>query len=477
MRNLVWFRRDLRVRDQTALAAACREPSAEVVGVYVATPGQWRLHNDAPCKVAFWLANLKELSKELKRLNIPLRFEQVDEFAGVPGVLLRVAREANCDALYFNREYEVNERRRDEAVARAFEREGFLVHAFDDRAMLAPGSVLNKSDKPYTVFTPFRRAWIESAARNLDARALSVRRRKPIRITASRIPDRLAGIRVGATLESMWPGGESEASKRLKRFVERGDVLRNYHQHRDLPGVEGTSSLSPYLAAGVISPRECLRRAVLANGGRMASTHSGPTTWITELVWRDFYIHILASFPRLSMDKPFDPRTERVAWRDDPRSLEAWMNGRTGYPIVDAGMRQLLATGWMHNRLRMITAMFLSKHLLLDWRLGEAHFMRHLVDGDLAANNGGWQWSASTGSDAAPYFRVFNPWVQSRRFDPDAAFVRRLVPELRAVPPPDIHDPKTLAKHDLDRRGYPPPICDHAVSRRRAIEAFRRARG
>ncbi|EWM40830.1 FAD binding domain of DNA photolyase family protein [Bordetella holmesii 35009] len=242
-----------------------------------------------------------------------------------------------------------------------------------------------------------------------------------------------------------------------------------YHERRDLPALPGTSALSPYLASGVLSPAQCLRAALRANQGEIDSGQQGARAWITELLWREFYLHLLAAYPALSMHQPMRPETRYLAWRRAPEDLRAWQEGRTGIPLVDAAQRQLLATGWMHNRLRMVSAMFLAKNLLLDWRLGEAWFMGHLIDGDLAANNGGWQWSASTGADAVPYFRVFNPITQSRRFDPKAAFLRHWLPELAGLDDKSIHEPS-----DAQRRatGYPQAIADLKTSRLRAIEAF-----
>ena len=199
----------------------------------------------------------------------------------------------------------------------------------------------------------------------------------------------------------------------------------------------------------------------------------GPATWISELIWREFYRHVLVGFPRVGMNRAFKPATERLPWRADEGRFRAWCEGRTGYPIVDAGMRQLAQTGWMHNRLRMIVAMFLSKDLFIDWRRGERHFMRHLVDGDLASNNGGWQWSASTGTDAAPNFRVFNPFAQSRKFDPDGEFIRRWVPELGGADARVLHDPALLACERRAGLAYVEPVCDHSVARQHVIAAFR----
>jgi deoxyribodipyrimidine photo-lyase len=273
------------------------------------------------------------------------------------------------------------------------------------------------------------------------------------------------------SLRQLWPAGEEAARERLATFTL--EELWCYEERRDLPAQPGTSQLSPYLAAGVLSPRQCLHAALQGNQGEFDSGNPGAVCWINELLWREFYKHILVGYPRVSRHRAFRLETERLAWRRAPDELDAWQQGRTGIPIIDAAMRQLLATGWMHNRLRMVVAMFLSKNLLIDWREGERWFMRHLIDGDLAANNGGWQWSASTGTDAAPYFRIFNPINQSQRFDPEGRFLRRWLPELAHLDTRDIHNPAGLGGLFAED-GYPVPLVDLGASRDRALAAFRR---
>ncbi|HET8790953.1 MAG TPA: FAD-binding domain-containing protein, partial [Modicisalibacter sp.] len=267
---------------------------------------------------------------------------------------------------------------------------------------------------------------------------------------------------------SSWPAGQDAAADRLERFLRyRG---RHYRQQRDFPAIRGTSELSPYLALGMISHRQCLQAAMSDNDGHLADGDIGLTTWVNELIWREFYQHIAFGFPKVCRHRPFQQPTEGLAWRDDEAGFAAWCEGRTGYPIVDAAMRQLVQTGWMHNRLRMVTAMFLSKHLLVDWRRGEAFFMQHLIDGEFAANNGGWQWAASTGTDAAPYFRIFNPTTQSQRFDPQGDFIAEFIPELAEIAPKARHAPSGELLETLD---YPSPIVDHKAARARALDAFK----
>lgn len=267
-----------------------------------------------------------------------------------------------------------------------------------------------------------------------------------------------------------WPAGEHSAWQRLQQFIEQD--IATYQHERDFPALDGTSQLSPYLACGVISVRSCWQMAVQNNRNEFNSGCQGTVTWLAELLWREFYQHLLAMHPRLSRGEPYQPHTTHIGWRNAPNELQAWQQGRTGFPLIDAAMRQLASTGWMHNRLRMVVAMFLSKNLLLDWRHGERWFMQHLIDGDLAANNGGWQWSASTGTDAAPYFRVFNPVTQSQRFDPQGDFIRQWLPELAHLSNKDIH----LPPRGLFEQHYPAPMVDLKSSRLRAIEVFQHSK-
>ncbi|GMV27662.1 MAG: deoxyribodipyrimidine photo-lyase [Phycisphaerae bacterium] len=472
MATLVWFRADLRTVDNTALALACAcdEP---VVGVFLIAGDQWRRHDWATVKVDLVLRTLGELSRRLRELNIALLVRRADRFDDAPGVLVEVAREQGCTRLFFNREYEVNERRRDEAVIAAFEEAGLEALGFDDQTVMAPGSVLTKELRPYTVFTPFKKAWIAAARERggvLPKKAPAVRARM---VGAPEpVPDRVAGF-TGLVRPDLWPGGEEHARDRLKKFT-RGRIA-SYKQDRDTPGINGTSVLSPYLAIGAISPRQCLKAALEANEGRYDEGNAGCVQWISELVWREFYKHLIAAFPRLCMGRAFKPETEKLRWREDDEGFAAWCEGRTGVPIVDAAMRQLVQTGWMHNRLRMITAMYLTKDLFIDWRRGERFFMQNLVDGDLAQNNGGWQWSASTGTDAAPYFRIFNPVSQSRACDPEGKFIRKFVPELAGLDDDAIHEPWTLPPMARSGIRYPEkPVADHVEARKRVLEEFKR---
>ena len=476
MRPLVWLRRDLRLSDNLALRHATEASDDGCVAVFAITPDQWREHDEAPAKVEFWLENLRAVADGLAAKRIPLRIVTVDGYDDLPKALLDLAGEVGADALYFNREHEVNERRRDGAVGDAFEEAGHTVEAFDDHTVLPPLAVRTKQDGPYSVFSPYARAWIERAKKAAIDPVPAPRKQSSVDVTSDPVPDAVDGFATGTARLDLWPAGEKPAQGKLGAFVQ--SRLAAYDDRRDLPGTNGTSTLSPYLAAGVLSPRTALQAAREANRNRFAGGAKGPDTWISELIWREFYQQVLRAFPRVSMHRAFRPELdERVEWRDDPDALEAWKNGMTGVPIVDGAMRQLKQTGWMHNRLRMVVAMFLSKNLLIDWREGERHFMRHLIDGDLGSNNGGWQWSASVGTDAAPYFRIFNPISQSERFDPDGAFIHRFVPELEGVTGKSLHDPRRLGAIERRERDYPDMIVDPKPTRERAIEAFQVASG
>jgi deoxyribodipyrimidine photo-lyase len=469
----MWFRTDLRASDNPALHAAARRADRGVVAVYTICPSQWQAHDMAPVKVDFILRNLKELSAALEKKNIALRIIETATFNGVTRALRGLARELGCDALYFNREYEVNECRRDVAVTEAFETAGAEVRTFTDQCLFEPGELRTGGRRFYTVYTPFKRAWHRALDEDRDrGKPLGLPRKQSEMVSRpDEIPAGVDGFDVDPALSDLWPAGERTARSKLTAFIRHR--INSYKDDRDLPMIDGTSALSPYLASGVISLRRCLAAALDANADRLDAGSDGVVHWISELIWREFYKHILVGFPRVNMHRAFQRATERLEWNDDDDHFRAWCEGRTGYPIVDAAMRQLMHTGWMHNRLRMIVAMFLSKNLFLDWRRGERFFMQHLVDGDLSANNGGWQWAASTGTDAAPYFRIFNPCAQSKKCDPDGVFIRRFVPELAQVEVAAIHDPSRIPAPLRGTIDYPEPIVDHAATRRRAIEAFK----
>jgi deoxyribodipyrimidine photo-lyase len=460
-RVLHWFRSDLRVQDNLALSAAQAE--GQVVALYIATPRQWRLHDDAPVKQDYWRRNLRELEKELATLGIPLLCMEVPSYKEVPGLLSRILIAWQVAALYCNREYPLDEHRRDQAVLAACTQLGIALHLHDDQVLLAPERVLNKSGEPFKVFTPFARALREQLQYGITRAAALKQQSPPVlpHLPEQRSLHELSWPVGDPLLEKLWPAGERALLKQLDAFCRH--PIAAYQQQRDLPALSGTSRLSPALACGVVSIRECWKHATAWQDTE------GVHTWQNELLWRDFYKHITSHFPHVCRKLPWKTDVGHVPWRHDKDEFALWCEGRTGIPIIDAAMRQLLASGWMHNRLRMLTAMFLTKHLLIDWRWGERWFMQHLIDGDFAANNGGWQWSASTGTDAAPYFRIFNPLTQARRFDPEGSFVRTWLPELAHLDNTAIHDPGLRRPAN-----YPPQMIELAFGRERALNAFKR---
>jgi len=472
MRSLVWFRSDLRTRDNTALSHACARSDDGVIAVFAICPKQWAAHDWGSMKVDFVLRNVRALEESLAALNIPLKLIKTDHFEGVPRAMLRLAKHHGCHALFFNEEYEVNERRRDVEVTRLLEEDDIAVKTYTDQVILDIRMIRTNAGGWYSKFTPFKRKWLSMLEEDgLPEIRPKPRRQKRLPIESDEVPNAIRGFK-GHTRPDLWDAGEAAARRRLKNFVAKR--IDSYDEARDFPAMEGTSGLSPYLATGVLSPRACLEAAIVANEGKASGGSEGVATWISELIWREFYRHILIGFPRICMNRPFLESTAGIPWRQDEQLFRAWCEGRTGFPIVDAAMRQLAKTGWMHNRLRMIVAMFLTKDLFNDWRWGEAHFMRHLVDGDFASNNGGWQWSASTGTDAAPYFRVFNPYSQSRRYGPDGEFIRRYVPELASLTGDAVHEPDEAQAREA---GYPMAIVDRTRTRDRVIKAFRKHSG
>lgn len=467
--QLIWFRTDLRVHDNTALTAAMQ--AGPTLAVFLVSPGQWRAHDDAPCKVDFWLRNLAMLEAQLRQLNVPLLVRHAEHWSDAPGVLAALCREHSVDCVQANEEYGVNEAQRDREVAEQLAEMGVNFRSHSDQLLFPPGSIRTRSDGYFQVFSQFRKVCYQRLHTALPEKLALPKAQAPCAIGSDPIPTQVPGFDApDAALQALWPAGETAALERMARFAD--EQLHDYDRQRDFPARPGTSQLSPYLAAGVLSPRQCLHAALRNNQGEFETGSAGAVVWINELLWREFYKHILVAFPRVSRHRAFRANTESLPWRQAPQELAAWQEGRTGFPLIDAAMRQLLATGWMHNRLRMVVAMFLTKNLLIDWREGERFFMRHLIDGDLAANNGGWQWSASTGTDAVPWFRLFNPITQSQRFDPDGRFIRQWLPELAELDDRRIHDP-SLAGGLFGVSDYPQRMVDLAASRERALSTFK----
>ncbi len=493
MRILLWFRSDLRCEDNPALRHAAERAQDGVVAVFLIAQDQWQKQDWGTPKTAFMLRNVEALSKKLEELNISLIVAKAPLYEDAAEILLKIARTHQADALFYEVEEEIWETRRDEAVKERFENEGLEVVSFDGRSILPPPAIQKKTGGYYSVFTPYHRSWLQrfdadppeilSPPKKQSQKVGEATPRGQIRDYIPQgsdcipqgsdyIPQGSDYIPQGSDREDLWPAGEDAAQERLDHFLE--DAAHAYHERRDTPNHRGTSCLSPYLSAGVLSPRIAYAKTLVANEGEASGGNPGLSAWLRQLVWRDFYRHVLVGFPRVCKSQAFKPETEALRWANDEDAFEAWREGRTGVPIVDAGMRQLLQTGWMHNRLRMITAMFLTKDLRIDWRRGERHFMQHLVDADLAQNNGGWQWAASTGTDAVPYFRIFNPWTQGKRFDADGSYIRRFVPELMKVAAKSLHDERAVEART--RVGYPEPIIDHGAARKETLAAWKELR-
>lgn len=473
MNALWWLRADLRTRDNPALRAALDH--GPTIALFYVTPDQWIAHDEAPGKVDFWLRNLHSLSETLDGINVPLKLLHAKDWRRTAHDIAAFCRDNAISAVHVNAQVGANERTRDAQVAEILEAADISFTVHHGASLLVPGSVLNGQGEPYKVFTPYARACRErlrtalpTPSRRPSSQSQHPKDAKATRITKDKLPEVVKGYQApNKGTQAFWPAGEDSASDRLTEFAN--ELMAEYDTARDFPAEDGTSRLSASLAAGVLSPVQCLHVALSINHGELDSGKRGVQTWVTEILWREFYQHLMTLNPHLSKHKPMQPHTEQVQWRNSEEDLHAWQQGRTGIPIVDAAMKQLATVGWMHNRLRMVSAMFFSKNLLLDWRLGEKWFMQHLVDGDFASNNGGWQWSASTGADASPYFRVFNPVTQSQRFDSEGTFIRRWLPELASLSKKEIHQPSL---ESCKRCDYPEPIVDLSSSRKRAIEAF-----
>lgn len=459
MRAIHWFRHDLRLRDNAALCAAAAQAD-EIIPVFILDPRLLEGGRSGEPRKQFLLDCLARLAQELEARGSRLVLRQGDPVAE----LVRLLAETHAEILSFGRAYAPAARRRDVRARAAAGRAGARVIESKDHVVFESQEVLSAQDRPFLVYTPYRRAW-ERAWEQAPPTPLGVPKLPPV---PADIPS-LALPRLAAGAARIPSGGEAAAQRRLARFLDRG--VRDYARLRDVPGQDATSRLSPHLRFGTLSARACIHTA-RERAAVDLDAATGALRWVGELVWRDFYWAILAENPRV-MTESYRRELGSIRWNDDETGFRAWCEGRTGYPIIDAGMRQLAQTGWMHNRARMLVASFLTKDLLIDWRRGEEHFYRLLVDGDPASNNGGWQWAASTGTDAQPYFRIFNPVLQGERFDPEGHFVRRFVPELAGIPDRFVHRPWEAPSPPAD---YPGPIVRHAERRILAVQRYEAAR-
>ena len=516
---LMWFRRDLRVHDNTALAAICEranEDNAQLSAVFFLTPEQWQAHDMSLTQLDHIARTLPILAEKLHQLNIILTVQICPSFTDCIATLSALCEENNISCVMANHEYEGNEIARDEQLTKQLLETDIEFIRWHDQCILPPKSITTNDDSMYQVFTPFYKKWrhtLEVSDIQIHT-ALAIIDNKQVNLTLSEhsanttqdiealckktVHDYQEYLQTHESYQNIdtdkqisqarlaYPAGEAEACHRLEHFI--ADDIDNYEVSRDVPSLQATSQLSTYLTIGAISPRLCYLQATQALGKLRrndgdnfdSGDNNDINRWISELAWRDFYRHVLDYKPELIRHQAYKYETDKkINWSYDEDAFAAWREGKTGVPLVDAAMRCLNATGFMHNRLRMVTAMFLTKDLLIDWRWGERYFMQQLIDGDFASNNGGWQWSASTGTDSAPYFRIMNPFSQAKTHDFDGIFIKTWLPELKPIPASILHSEdkmrKALSKNgtfaDID---YPVPIIEHKLARQLAIAEFKK---
>ncbi len=473
--SICWFREDLRVGDNPALNAAI-ESGRDVLCVYIYdTSSKFKALGGA--KKWFLHKALDSLSQTLIQLGCKLNILHGEAEKLLP----ELVETTGAKAIFWNRRYGINEREIDAALKTKFTEDGLEVKSFNGHLMYEPWEVKTQAKTPMKVFTPFWRA------------ARSLRDVDEPQAAPSSITPFVATLENAVSLESLkllpthpdwfegismeWQPGEEGAKKRLSAFLKEG--IKGYSEKRNLPAELHTSKLSPHLHHGDISPKQVWKELMKhVNGGKLKGFEKDIQVFQSELGWREFSYNLLFHFPKLDTAN-FQSKFDNFPWVKDEKTLKAWQTGQTGYPIVDAGMRQLWQTGWMHNRIRMVTASFLIKHLMIDWREGEAWFWDTLCDADIASNSASWQWVAGSGADAAPYYRIFNPVTQGEKFDAEGAYVRKFVPELAKLPKKYLHKPWTAPLSILAEAGvklgktYPQPIVDHEFARKRALDAFK----
>lgn len=470
-RVIWWIRRDLRLDDNAALTAAL-DDGDEVIPVFVLDDRLLSMRRVQGPRIAWMLDGLHALAADLRRIGSSLVVRRGDPEAE----LLAVCCESGAQDVYFNRDYSPCAARRDRRVTQALTSAGIAAHSFKDAVIHEADEVLTALGAPYTVYTPFRAAWLALPKPGiLLSREWLGRFRHSAPVSSLPIPS-AAELGSAPVPEPIALAGERAAKQRLDAFA--AGPIYEYAAQRNQPDLDGTAILSPYLRWGMISPRQCYSAAMTAlDAAADGEARLSVYTWVGELAWREFFYQLLAANPS-STTQNLRRRFDGVPWENQEDLIAAWADGRTGYPIVDAAMRQLARTGWMHNRARLIVASFLCKDLLVDWRRGETIFMQRLLDGDVANNVGNWQWSAGTGADAAPYFRIFNPTTQGERFDPAGRFIRRWLPELASVPTEFIHRPERMTEAQqralgcIIGRDYPAPIVDHGIQRKRALNMY-----
>jgi deoxyribodipyrimidine photo-lyase len=458
-----WFRRDLRISDNTSLANAAKH-GLPVVAVYVVS--EWRKSHSwtGPNRQQFLCGCLDSLSRNLESIGVRLLIRKGDAVEE----LRRLIRESGAVALHFNKDPDPFGKLVETRIREMCGKLGVACHGHADCTLHEPDEVLTQSGQPYRIYTPFSRNWLDLPKPKPGGKLPALR--SPGGLSSLPLPTvRTWGLKVPSS--QLPEPGERAARERLKHAI--ANKVHGYLAKRDFPAEDGTTRISQDLRFGLISIRTVYAAAMKARATASPGGRAGIDTFIKELAWREFYFAILHHHPNV-LDEEFNADWRGLPWQEPGEWFDAWKLGRTGFPIIDAGMRELMATGFMHNRVRMITAMFLTKDLHLDWKLGESHFMQHLVDGEIASNNGGWQWSAGTGADAAPYFRIQNPWSQTARYDPAGIYIKRWIPELARIQPQRFLEPpgdgKPLAPD------YPLPCLDHKTERERTLAIFKRHR-
>ncbi|PNK61497.1 cryptochrome/photolyase family protein [Psychrobacter sp. FDAARGOS_221] len=521
---LMWFRRDLRIDDNTALTLLhdlvsqtaqnhqlnpheqeeVNSSPARLSAIFVVTPEQWLQHDMSLVQMDLMLRTLKQLAIRLSTLNIKLQLIHCDTFEQSVERITEYCLANNITHVAANAEYEINERMRDDQIAKQLSAQGIQFDLHHDQCIVPPGSVMVTSktgeNKMYQVFTPFYKRWqslldaspvhlydIEQSADSQTQASdecnepsdtlaqIDQLHQQMLRLFLERHSSNTNQSQLQACHKA-YPAGEWAAQQKLNDFVKQD--IDEYQISREQPALMATSQLSAYLAIGAISARQCYVTAIDALA-RTDSSSEDILTWVKELAWRDFYRHVIVDRPDIVKHHAYKKETDnKINWSYDLNDFKAWCEGMTGVPLVDAAMRCLNQTGFMHNRLRMVTAMFLTKDLLIDWRWGERYFMQQLIDGDFASNNGGWQWSASIGTDAAPYFRIMNPFSQGKTHDKEALFIKTWLPELKDIPAKILHDESKLRQAlspqgDFADVNYPQPMVEHKTARLYAIEQFK----
>ncbi|KAL8922705.1 MAG: hypothetical protein Q9208_005018 [Pyrenodesmia sp. 3 TL-2023] len=487
-----WFKWDLRTYDNKALHLAsklAKNHGVPLICLHIISPQDYKAHMTSPARVDFALRTLKVLKEDLARLNIPLYVETVEKRKTIPDRIFELCGNWGASHLFCNIEYEVDELRREALLTRRGVKRGIAVTVVHDTCVVAPGELSSGSGGQYAVYSPWYRAWMAHIHQHphqidlFDPPAANPESclQDYADIFAAPIPSAPANKSLTpeekARFSTLWPPGEHEAHERLAKFLN--EKVNRYKEGRNFPAANSTAVLSVHFASGTLSARTAVSRAQAANTTpRLDGGNEGIRGWISELAWRDFYKHVLVHWPYICMNKPFKPEYTNIEWEYDDALFQKWCLGQTGYPFVDAAMRQLNHTAYMHNRARMTVASFLAKDLLIDWRRGERYFMEHLIDGDFASNNGGWGFSASTGVDPQPYFRVFNPYLQGEKFDAEGEYIRKWVPELKGVRGKAIHDPYGRgAGREAKMAGYPKACVVHKESRERALKRYKEGLG